>query len=35
MSPAQIVRNRPDRNKFNPNAILPFQLRLQDFELAM
>jgi hypothetical protein len=35
MSRARIIRNRPDRNKFNPNAILPFQLRLQDFELAM
>lgn len=30
-----IVRNRPDNSRFNPNAALPYELRLQDFELAM
>src|SRR5438874_9717693 len=28
-------RNRPKRNCFNSNANLPFQLRLEDFEIAM
>jgi hypothetical protein len=28
-------RNRPNRDCFNPNANLPFQLRLEDFEIAM
>src|SRR6266513_5281641 len=28
-------RNRPKRDCFNANTILPFQLRLEDFELAM
>jgi hypothetical protein len=28
-------RNRPKRDFFNPNANLPFQLRLEDFEIAM
>ena len=28
-------RNRPKRESFNPNAHLPFELRLQDFEIAM
>jgi hypothetical protein len=28
-------RNRPKRDCFNANTNLPFQLRLQDFELAM
>jgi hypothetical protein len=28
-------RNRPKRDCFNPNASLPFQLRLEDFEIAM
>lgn len=31
--PAQ--RNRPKREKFNHHARLPFQLRLEDFEIAM
>ena len=30
-----IVRNQADPSKFNPNANLPFELRLKDFELAM
>ena len=30
-----VVRNEPDRNGFNRNLPLPFNLRLQDFELAM
>jgi hypothetical protein len=28
-------RNRPKRENFNPQAQLPFQLRLEDFEIAM
>jgi hypothetical protein len=28
-------RNRPNRDCFNPSATLPFQLRLEDFEIAM
>ncbi len=28
-------RNRPRRDNFNPTAQLPFQLRLEDFEIAM
>src|SRR5438045_7418324 len=35
MSRERIIRNRPDRNKFNPDANLPFELRLEDFESAM
>jgi len=31
----KIVRNRPDPERFNPNATLPYELRLKDFELAM
>jgi hypothetical protein len=31
--PAQ--RNRPKRENFNSAALLPFQLRLEDFEIAM
>src|SRR5438105_13694832 len=31
--PAQ--RNRPKRDNFNPAALLPFQLRLEDVEIAM
>ena len=31
--PAQ--RNRPKRDNFNTTALLPFQLRLEDFEIAM
>ena len=30
-----IVRNSVDRSKFNSGAVLPFELRLQDFEIAM
>ena len=30
-----IFRNTVDNTKFNPNANLPFELRFQDFELAM
>jgi hypothetical protein len=30
-----VERNRPKRENFNPNAHLPFELRLQDFEIAM
>ena len=30
-----IYRNRVDTTKFNGDAILPFELRLQDFELAI
>lgn len=28
-------RNRPKRENFNPNAKLPYELRIQDFEIAM
>src|SRR5438876_12178675 len=28
-------RNRPKRDCFNRNPLLPFQLRLEDFEIAM
>ncbi len=28
-------RNRPKRENFNSHAQLPFQLRLEDFEIAM
>jgi hypothetical protein len=30
-----VTRNRIDRSRFNAEAILPFQLRLDDFALAM
>lgn len=30
-----IVKNEPDATKFNQKVILPFELRLKDFELAM
>jgi hypothetical protein len=30
-----IHRNRVDETKFNENAVLPFQLRLRDFAIAM
>ena len=30
-----IQRNQVDNGAFNPEAVLPFQLRLKDFELAM
>jgi hypothetical protein len=35
MSRTRIVRNQPQRSRFNPDVILPFELRLQDFESAM
>lgn len=35
MSNATVARNNPDPTKFNSSAILPFQLRVKDFELAM
>src|SRR5437899_10558818 len=28
-------RNRPKRECFNQSAVLPFQLRVEDFEIAM
>lgn len=30
-----IVRNKVDANGFNPNLALPFELRIQDFQMAM
>ncbi len=30
-----IQRNQPDQTRFNPKAILPFELRLNDFAMAM
>lgn len=30
-----IQPNHPDSNRFNPDATLPFNLRLKDFEMAM
>lgn len=30
-----ITRRTPDSSKFNPDASLPFELRIKDFELAM
>jgi hypothetical protein len=30
-----IVQNHPDQAKFNSNAVLPYQLRMRDFEMAM
>ena len=33
--PMPAERNRPKRDCFNRNTNLPFQLRLEDFELAM
>ena len=30
-----IIRNKANINKFNPNATLPFELRPQDFQMAM
>lgn len=29
------IRNAPDPSKFNPEAKLPYELRIKDFELAM
>ncbi len=28
-------RNRPNRDAFNETAQLPYELRIQDFEIAM
>jgi len=33
--PVEIPHNKVDRSRFNPDAKLPYQLRLEDFELAM
>src|SRR5262249_46272381 len=33
--PMPIQRNHPDQTKFNPKATLPFELRLNDFAMAM
>jgi hypothetical protein len=30
-----LVRNEPDQAKFNRNAVLPYNLRVQDIEMAM
>jgi hypothetical protein len=30
-----IVRNCADATKFNTNAVLPYELRIKDFELAI
>ena len=30
-----IVRNTVDTTRFNPRAVLPYELRLKDFEIAM
>jgi hypothetical protein len=30
-----ITRNTPNRDKFNPSAELPYELRLDDFQVAM
>lgn len=30
-----IARSQPDATRFNPRVLLPYQLRLQDFDLAM
>jgi hypothetical protein len=30
-----VIRNTVDPSKLNPDATLPFELRLKDFELAM
>lgn len=35
MTSVRIIRNQPDNHRFNTKAVLPFQLRLKDFELAM
>ncbi len=31
----QVLRNTPETSQFNKEAVLPFQLRLEDFRLAM
>ena len=33
--PMAIARNTVDVSKFNPDAVLPFELRSQDFQMAM
>ena len=35
LTPMPAERNRPKRDCFNRNPILPFQLRVEDFEIAM
>jgi hypothetical protein len=35
MDHSAIIRNQADPSQFNRNAVLPFELRLKDFELAM
>lgn len=30
-----IIRNTVDMSKFNEAAVLPYELRLQDFQMAM
>ena len=35
LTPMPAKRNRPKRDCFNQNASLPFQLRVEDFEIAM
>lgn len=35
MDNSPTVRNQADPDRFNPHAILPFELRLKDFEAAM
>ena len=35
MSSAPVVRNQAETAGFNRSAVLPFQLRIKDFELAM
>jgi len=35
IAPMPIQRNHPDQAKFNPKATLPFELRLNDFAMAM
>jgi hypothetical protein len=35
MDTSAIIRNLPDPSRFNRHAVLPFELRLRDFEMAM
>src|SRR5215470_355428 len=35
IAPMPIQRNHPDQAKFNPKATLPFELRLNDFVMAL
>jgi len=30
-----VERNRPDSEKFNPDVVLPYELRVEDFKVAM